>query len=136
MKIILVNKNEIPATKIEPDGSGLKIIAESTSVDEVESKLGDSDNMDTILCADDSGSVFGKYYNQSLVSIVKADGAVIVRTTVKKVEASVDVAAVLSDIQTTVSSQVEKIATIQSDQEVQDGAIADLAAVVAESAGA
>ncbi len=136
MKIILVNKNEIPVTKIEPDGSGLKIITDTTSVDDVESKLGDADNVDTILCADDSGSVFGRYYNQSLASIVKADGVVTVRTTAKTVVASVDVAAVLSDIQSTVSSQVETIATIQSDQEVQDGAIADLAAVVSESAGA
>ncbi len=124
MKIILSDLTEINVNKITPYVGGLKIDTVATQVSEIEQCITNA-NIDTITCAEDD-TVFARYCNQQLDSIVKDNTGVHINTKYKTLAADADVSKQLSDLQNTILS-------MQSMQDIQNAAIAEIGGLVSQS---
>lgn len=124
MKIILTDLKEIKVNEITPSSGGLVIDTAATRISEIEQYITNT-NIDTITCAEDD-TVFARYCNQQLDRIVKDSAGVHIYTKYKTLVTDADVSKQLSDLQNAIMS-------IQSVQDVQNAAIAEIGGLVSQN---
>ena len=127
MKMILNEKNELEISSIEKLSDGIKVNVENMTMDGLEKAIINAGEIKSLICTFESGDVFAKYYNLSLAAIHKENNTVTAQFKNQPVMASVDVAAELS----TMKILIEDYKTnINKSQDIQDGAIEELAAII------
>lgn len=124
MKIILTDLTEIKVNEIIPSGEGLVINTTAKQVSEIEQYITNT-NIDTITCME-GDTVFARYCNQQLDSLVKDGEGIHIHTKYKTLAADADVSKQLSDLQNTIMS-------MQSIQDIQNAAIAEIGGLVSQS---
>ncbi len=131
MKIVLKDATTIEVTNIVPHAGGLIIDTPGTSLAEVEQQI-TAENIDTITCAEGE-TVFARYYNQQLDCILKDGRGVRINTKYKVLLADKDVSKQLVDMQNTIISIGNDLVSVQSVQDVQNVAIAEIGELVSQS---
>ncbi len=131
MKIVLTDATTIEVTNIVPHAGGLIIDTPGTSLAEIEQQI-TAENIDTITCME-GDTAFARYYNQQLDCISKDGRGVHIKTKYKVLLADKDVSKQLVDLQNTILSIGNDLASVQSVQDVQLAAIADLGDIVSQS---
>lgn len=134
MKIILTDKTEIVVNSIRPTADGLTIDVAAESLADIEQQI-TLESVDTIICAK-GDTVFARYCNQQLVSIYKDSMGVHFNTKYKTLAADRDVSKQLADLQNTILSMQSDLTEVQSIQDVQNVAIAEIGGIVSQSMAA
>lgn len=124
MNIILSDGTKIEINSISPNGRGLVIDAVAGQLSEIEPYI-TTDNIDTIICME-GNTVFARYDNQQLDSLVKDNTGVHINTRYKTIAADADVSKQLSDLQ-------NELLLVQNTQDVQNAAIAEIGVLVSKS---
>lgn len=132
MKVLFSNGNELPIQQWARETNGIGFIADETSVDAVETAIGGS-LFDIVKIQTDESETVARYNNMYLRSLEKEEGLVKVHIQFQEVKASVDVAEELNLINGAISDMGTAIAGINDDQDLQDGAIAELAEIATET---
>lgn len=124
MNIILTDETKIEVSNIRPNGRGLVIDAVVGQLSEIESYV-TNENIHTITCME-GNTVFARYDNQQLESLVKDNTGVHIYTRYKTIAADADVSKQLSDLQ-------NALLLVQNTQDVQNAAIAEIGTLVSQS---
>lgn len=124
MNIILANEAKIEVSSIIPNGGGLTIDAVAGQLSEIEPHI-TNESMHTITCIE-GDTVFARYDNQQLESLVKNSTGIHIYTRYKTLAAGIDVSKQLSELQNTILS-------VQNTQDVQNAAIAEIGELVSQS---
>lgn len=124
MKIILTDNATIAVNSIRPTGDGLIIDVAATQLADVEQQI-TSENCETITCKEGE-TVFARYNNQQLDKIVKDTAGVHIYTRYKILTADIDISSQLSELQNAILS-------LQSMQDVQNAAIAEIGELVSQN---
>lgn len=124
MNIILADGKKIKINGIRPRGGGLIIDAAAEQLSEIEPFI-TNDNIETITCME-GNTIFARYDNQQLGSLVKDDAGIHINTRYKTIAADADVSKQLSDLQNALLS-------VQNTQDVQNAAIAEIGELVSQS---
>lgn len=131
MKIVLTDATTIEVTNIAPHAGGLIIDTPGTSLAEVEQQI-TAENIDMITCME-GDTVFARYYNQQLDCISKDGRGVHISTKYKVLLADKDVSKQLVDMQNTIISIGNDLVSVQSVQDVQNVAIAEIGELTSQS---
>lgn len=134
MEIILTDNTKIAVNNIRPTADGLTIDVATEKVADIEPQI-TLESVDTITCAE-GDTVFARYCNQQIESILKDDTGVHIKTRYKTLPADKDVSKQLSDLQNTILSMQSDLETVQNVQDVQNVAIAEVAEIVSQSMAA
>lgn len=124
MNIILSDGTKIEINSISPDGRGLIIDVAVGKLSEIEPYI-TNDSIHTITCME-GNTVFARYDNQQLDSLVKDNTGVHINTRYKTIAADADVSKQLSDLQ-------NELLLVQNTQDVQNAAIAEIGVLVSQS---
>lgn len=124
MKIILTDNTTIEVNKITPNADGLVIDVAATLISDIEQQI-THQSIETIICKEGE-TVFAKYDHQQLDKMVKDTAGVHIYTRYKILTADIDISSQLSEIQNAILS-------LQSMQDVQNAAIAEIGELVSQN---
>lgn len=124
MNIILTDGTKIKVNSISPNGRGLVIDAAGGKLSEIEPYI-TNESINTITCKE-GNTVFARYDNQQLESLIKDKTGIHIHTRYKTLTAEEDVSKQLSELQNTILS-------VQNTQDVQNAAIAEIGDLVSQS---
>lgn len=124
MNIVLTDGTKIEISNINPNGRGLCIDAAVGQLSEIEQYV-TNENIHTITCME-GNTVFARYDNQQLESLVKDSIGIHIYTRYKTLAADTDISKQLSELQNT-------ILFVQNTQDVQNAAIVEIGKIVSQA---
>lgn len=130
MRIVL-SKTEIEVHSIRPTADGLTIDVVAENVADIEKQI-TPEHIETIRCVE-GDTTFALYKNQQLISLYKDSEGVHIKTRYKTLPADKDVSKQLSDLQNTILSMQNELTSVQSVQDIQNSAIAEIGNLVSQN---